>query len=304
MDILRGRNSAGLLSGDLVMRLTEVTVDPRHEPFVKDCLVQSNEPMTLRVPTFRDVDINGNIGRPAKPLLMPIYASDGERKLFEVNARASMGQGMLRTGPSRLYNDRALAAMKVPSVIRSADGTVLGAICTAQNKLGIAEPDGGGTRSLIALSTQPMHESQEPVDVQLDGTTSTAGMPMFCWVKQSCSPVSDKSTGSNTHKLFLASASGGFEPKPSYTFVKRADTLFHDLKVSWKADPFTLTEVESGAKVATSKVRAEPAGPEPSELSQCWYEVDVVPGMDASLVALAAIMDGLLVDELAYREPN
>jgi len=300
MEFLRGRNSARFRTGDLVIRLTNIET---REPFVNGCLVQG-EAMTLRVPTYRAIDINGNVGRPFQPLLMPVTAISGEQcKLFEVSTRASMGQGMLRTGASMIYNDRALTIMKVPSVIRSTDGAVLGAVCTAQNKLGVSEPDGGGTRSLIAYSTQPLYESQEPVDVRFDGS-GTSGVPMFRWVKQSCSPVSHQSTGSNTQMLYLANANGGFEQKPTYTFLKRDAALFHDIKVPWKADPFTVTEVESGAKVATSRVCTQKAGPEPGDFVQCWHEVDVVPGMDASLVALAVVMDGLLVDELAYREPN
>ena len=61
--------------------------------------------------------------------------------------------------------------------------------------------------------------------------------------------------------------------------------------------------VQARAKVATSALRTQKADAGADAMSRCWYAVEVRPGMDASLVALAAVMEGLLVDELSYRMP-
>ena len=170
----------------------------------------------------------------------------------------------------------------MPSLLRNGEGKVVGALCSQRKDFD------SRSCTYVVYATRPRVEGQNAVRVALDDGSE---LPMFAWAKQMSThdwrfPYEDYE---DVHKIFLADATG-FDTNASYK-VKPHDGWSSDTSVKARLPRLTVWTTK-GELVAIGDVAVS------EDKKDCWYEMDVAPNMDASLLVCAAIIRALLVDEI------
>ena len=178
----------------------------------------------------------------------------------------------------------SLNKIKMPSLLKDGEGKVVGALCTQRKDL--------TSRSMtyVVYATRPRVEGQVAVPITLDDGSE---LSMFAWAKQTSTHdrrfVYEDRT--DVHEIFLANATG-FDTEAYYK-VQPHERASLDTSVKARLPRFSVWTTK-GEVVARGDVAVS------EDKKDCWYEMDVAPNMDASLLVCAAIIRALIVDEGPY----
>lgn len=183
---------------------------------------------------------------------------------------------------NRADNADRLKKIQMPSLLRDGEGNVVGALCTQRKDMT------SRSRTYVVYATQPRVEGQNAVPITLDDGSE---LSMFAWAKQTSAHNFRVGYEHRTdvHEIFLANATG-FDTEASYKVRPHEDNSY-DTSVKARLPRFSLWTTK-GEVVARGDVAVS------EDKKDCWYETDVAPNMDASLVVCAAVMRALIVDEL------
>ena len=258
---------------------------PTTTPLVKNCIARGSRCCSIQVPAYLVCNSHGMSAPPPFPLTMRIAEESG-RVVCEVHARHSVNSVHSGYGAEK----EALEAALCPSALVARDGTLLGALCTAQDHL----PMLSETRSMIAYTLEPLFEAQEAVSISLFGAEFAGDHLMYPRVKVTSAPFSKVS-----FDIFLNSPAG-FEAMPTDRFIF-IDPL-GATGASASLFPFFVSRLGVGRVASADIVPKAKMG----EGSACgtigaFFEARVAQGMDSSLVGVATVIAQLLNDEVSFR---
>ena len=181
----------------------------------------------------------------------------------------------------------SLNKIKMPSLLKDGEGKVVGALCTQREDL--------ASRSMtyVVYATRPRVEGQNAVPITLDDGSE---LSMFAWAKQTSTHNwrFEYKERIDANEIFLANATG-FDTEASYKVKPHGIDGHAMYDTSVKA---RLTRLSVWTTKGELIGRGEVAVSE--DKKDCWYEMDVAPNMDASLLVCAAIIRALIVDEGPY----
>ena len=161
---------------------------------------------------------------------------------------------------------------------------MVGALCTQRKDLD------SRSCTYVVYATRPRVEGQNAVPIKLDDGSE---LSMFAWAKQTSTHdwrfAYDDSIDAN--EIFLANATG-FDTEASYKVKPHA----RDGYAMYTSVEARLTRLSVWTTKGELIGRGEVAFSE--DKKDCWYEMDVAPNMDASLLVCAAIIRALIIDEI------